>query len=53
MKSIIAAVFLTVGILVTAAYAADVNCCAACCKGAKCLMTHGAAHDCKGHPPCK
>jgi hypothetical protein len=35
------------------AMAADVNCCKICCHGAQCVMTHHAAHDCVGHPPCK
>ena len=39
----------TVGI----ASAADVSCCKVCCKGSQCIMTHGATHDCVGHPPCK
>jgi hypothetical protein len=41
------------GIFATAAYAADVNCCKACCKSSTCIMTHHKAHDCDGHPPCK
>jgi hypothetical protein len=36
-----------------AAVAADVGCCKVCCHGATCIMTHKAAHDCAGHPPCK
>jgi hypothetical protein len=48
-----AAVLMLAGIFATAAYAADGNCCKTCCKGAMCMMTHGRAHDCSGHPPCK
>jgi len=40
-------------LLMGAAFAADVNCCKSCCRGANCIMTHGAAHDCVKHPPCK
>ena len=36
-----------------AVYASDVTCCKACCKTEKCIMTHGRAHDCLNHPPCK
>jgi hypothetical protein len=50
------AVFLGALVFVTPyamAAAGDVNCCATCCKGSSCIMTHKGAHMCVAQTPCK
>jgi hypothetical protein len=44
---------LTIAATAANAAAGDVGCCKVCCHGAQCVMTHHAAHDCVGTPPCK